>query len=569
MNIDVREQVRLPLRRCVELVVSGVQFRLFRASITVGIIALAVAFLMTMLTESFTAREVAGAVERRTAPRETFLFWVSRLSTPLTDQDLNKLLLRAELDADRAAELRAWGDLDDARLAELIDVARRRRTYLDFFAAQPEGTRRAMVGRARGVGIFDRLADAERLEAFEGKLSLSNRQFPTGIAQFRAFLQRWEATADLRRTVREGHRRAVEALDERFEGLRAVEILARGGEELSGRLEPLGFRMDRRELQQVRDQARLSLEAERLARLMTVRQVKARVADQTGTDQIADVTQQTLLREVRSRDGAEWLLSTIAELQDKRQRLADEAPRLAERVAELIETVEGLRDRVQELPLSAGERATVEKRLAEAEADLKAARRERDRAEEELRALQAAGPLLSGMDLSPERIVEVARRRLEQRRLAEVEATVAQAAVRGGVLGFSGRTVWLIVVSLMVCVVGIANAMLMSVTERFQEIATMKCLGATDGFIMINFILESCFQGLAGGVVGAVLGFGLGLVRSALKYGALSFSQLPGLDVLAAAGAAMGIGVTLSAMAAVYPAWVAARLAPMEAMRIE
>ncbi|MCK4402075.1 ABC transporter permease, partial [bacterium] len=46
------------------------------------------------------------------------------------------------------------------------------------------------------------------------------------------------------------------------------------------------------------------------------------------------------------------------------------------------------------------------------------------------------------------------------------------------------KQIWLVVLSLMVCVVGIANAMLMSVTERYKEIGTMKCLGALDRFII-------------------------------------------------------------------------------------
>ena len=52
----------------------------------------------------------------------------------------------------------------------------------------------------------------------------------------------------------------------------------------------------------------------------------------------------------------------------------------------------------------------------------------------------------------------------------------------------SYKQYWLIVLSLLVCVVGITNAMLMSVTERFREIGTMKCLGALDSFIVKLFL---------------------------------------------------------------------------------
>ena len=136
-------------------------------------------------------------------------------------------------------------------------------------------------------------------------------------------------------------------------------------------------------------------------------------------------------------------------------------------------------------------------------------------------------------------------------------------------LGFSNRTLALIAVSFLVCIVGIANAMLMSVMERFREIATMKCLGATDGFIMINFILESCMQGIAGGVIGGVLGLLLGALRSWAAYGWLAITEFPLLKVLEMGGISLGVGVLISALAAVYPAYTAARLAPMEAMRIE
>jgi hypothetical protein len=72
--------------------------------------------------------------------------------------------------------------------------------------------------------------------------------------------------------------------------------------------------------------------------------------------------------------------------------------------------------------------------------------------------------------------------------------------------GISIKDRWLILMSLIVCVVGIANSMLMAVTERFREIGTMKCLGALDRFVVRLFLLESGFQGLAGAVVGALIG---------------------------------------------------------------
>ena len=68
---------------------------------------------------------------------------------------------------------------------------------------------------------------------------------------------------------------------------------------------------------------------------------------------------------------------------------------------------------------------------------------------------------------------------------------------------------WVVVISLLVTVIGITNALLMSVTERFKEIGTMKCLGALSGFIRQLFLIESMFIGLVGSLAGIVIGIGL------------------------------------------------------------
>jgi putative ABC transport system permease protein len=127
-----------------------------------------------------------------------------------------------------------------------------------------------------------------------------------------------------------------------------------------------------------------------------------------------------------------------------------------------------------------------------------------------------------------------------------------------------------VLLSFLVCGVGVANAMLMSVGERFAEIATMKCLGALDGFVMTLFLFEAAIQGVIGGVIGLILGALLALGRGFAEYGGLlAAAHSAAGQVALALGAALVLGVLLAALAAVGPSFVAARLSPMEAMRID
>ena len=133
----------------------------------------------------------------------------------------------------------------------------------------------------------------------------------------------------------------------------------------------------------------------------------------------------------------------------------------------------------------------------------------------------------------------------------------------------SPTVLWLIILSLLVCGVGITNAMLMSVTERFREIGTMKCLGALDGFIVKLFLLESTFQGVAGTCFGVGIGFVVMMLWNVWAFGKAALHYFPGFEVLAIMVYALLIGWTLSILAAVFPALRAAHMAPVEAMRVE
>ena len=131
------------------------------------------------------------------------------------------------------------------------------------------------------------------------------------------------------------------------------------------------------------------------------------------------------------------------------------------------------------------------------------------------------------------------------------------------------QTRWLIGLALLVAFAGILNAMLMSVTERFREIGTMKCLGALDSFIIKLFLIESLFQGVVGTVVGVVVGLGLSMANLSTSYGIYAWKNVPWGSVILSVGICFAVGVFLTVAGALYPAWQAAKMQPIEAMRVE
>ncbi|MCP4119860.1 MAG: ABC transporter permease [Desulfobacteraceae bacterium] len=126
---------------------------------------------------------------------------------------------------------------------------------------------------------------------------------------------------------------------------------------------------------------------------------------------------------------------------------------------------------------------------------------------------------------------------------------------------------WILFLSLLVCVVGIVNTQLMAVTERFREIGTMKCLGALDRFILRLFLIEAIIQGVIGAAAGAFLGTGVSLLLSVFRFGGQVLMVTAWSDVALSLAWAMGLGCLLSVIGVLYPALVAARMQPVEAMR--
>lgn len=143
------------------------------------------------------------------------------------------------------------------------------------------------------------------------------------------------------------------------------------------------------------------------------------------------------------------------------------------------------------------------------------------------------------------------------------------------------RTVFLIInsvlgllggISLLVASFGIANTMIMSILERTREIGIMKAIGAEDREIKLIFFFEAAVIGLAGGIIGSLAAWGIDGLANRLAYRFLlkpqgasyvDFFWLPPYLWLGAIVFALSVSI----LAALYPAARAARIDPVRALR--
>ncbi|HEY3282695.1 MAG TPA: FtsX-like permease family protein [Armatimonadota bacterium] len=149
------------------------------------------------------------------------------------------------------------------------------------------------------------------------------------------------------------------------------------------------------------------------------------------------------------------------------------------------------------------------------------------------------------------------------------EAIAFKGFDRAEVQAALSRNTWLALMSLVVCTVGIANSMLMSVTERFKEIGTMKCLGALDSFVMRLFMIEAAFLGSIASTVGWLVGTLLMCLMLWSRYGGSVVAQTLASSGLRNFVTCVVAGTFLTLIATVFPARRASMLPPAAALRSE
>ncbi|MDX2073723.1 MAG: ABC transporter permease [Alphaproteobacteria bacterium] len=116
-------------------------------------------------------------------------------------------------------------------------------------------------------------------------------------------------------------------------------------------------------------------------------------------------------------------------------------------------------------------------------------------------------------------------------------------------------------ISLVVGGIGIMNIMLVTVSERTREIGIRKAIGASERVILAQFLLEAIFIAFVGSILGLLLGFGLGFMAERYLDVPVYYSLW---SVMISLAVASGVGIA----SGIYPAYKAAKLQPIEALRV-
>jgi putative ABC transport system permease protein len=173
------------------------------------------------------------------------------------------------------------------------------------------------------------------------------------------------------------------------------------------------------------------------------------------------------------------------------------------------------------------------------------------------------------MDKAEQRVEETLRLRHGLKREDRNDFTIINQASLLDIAGSIAQTLTVFLgsigaVSLLVGGIGIMNIMLVSVTERTREIGLRKALGAHDGDILLQFLIEALVLCFLGGLIGMGLSFGVGAL----------VSRIPGFPFqvvfeTSALILALGVCTACGFIFGLYPAVRATRLDPIEALRYE
>jgi len=553
-EIVIKKQRQMTFSETFEFCVSSIRHRFMRSILTLCVVILAVAFFMYLQCTNIFRNSVKGKVEQELFESRKPTRVLKILYAPCSETDFVKLVADYRKTPQEMKRLQKVIRFSDGEMKRLSDGAFAELTYLNFFDELTIGRRKELFDRLEGRARLEYLSNpVKREKAQEKMLELGGIHVPGGWEKFSAFLDSYIESGAGKSN---GDPKYRTLMTRAYNGWLALQDKIR----VPGLQQDDSSQVRKYILLEAQDPAKLTAWQKKLNAAgyeMSDAEVRELIQNQHITEMLEHIQAVLLKHDYRVKWRRAYGQNQYNKMEEKLAHLDDKKTKKFMIGAELdicsvcghdVEATKMVKDKEsgkmvpspepEYCPFCSKGKKAAEKtqlvRVLLAESEIDAAAKE-FRSRENLRTLELQLDIDSLKDSG----------------------------------GFSPSQLYLMCLSFLVCVVGITNAMLMSITERFREIATLKCLGATDSFILVQIVLEALIQGIIGGLVGLLLGFIVALVNSSFMVGLRIFQSFNWEMIGLAALASLLAGILLSVLSSLYPSTKAARMAPMEAMRVE
>lgn len=525
-EIVIKKQRQMTFAETLDFCISSIRHRFMRSLLTLSVVILAVAFFMFLQCSNIFKNSVKEGVEKEILDSRNASRILNMLYAPITEKDFVSMLVDARKSPGDFKRIAKMLNMDQDRMQIFVNNAAQEMIYLRFFERLPFGKRKELFGQFKDSAQLEMLLGEGKYEEFLAKTrELGGIRLPGGEENFKAFLAsykeyRTELKAAFTKLISIQKNPAFPRFDENGRNLKDNQVLAAHllslhrknaiNQDWRYKLEALNIFITDAEMQMIVNYLEMTDRTNKIKSLLSHEAYRVRWRQVYGKNKYSRMDEKLANLDANKT----WQVFNDANNPRNLRELQHTIyfGNSTENV-ELLST-----DKLQLIPRT----------------DLEAIRKFNEY-QKELQELEL---------------------QLEINTLDDAK-------------GFTPDQIYLMCLSFLVCVVGITNAMLMSITERFREIATLKCLGATDSFILVQIVLEALIQGVIGGMIGLVLGFIVALSSSIFQVGVRVFASFDWGMIGYAALFSLLAGMLLSVLSSLYPSAKAARMAPMEAMRVE
>ena len=245
-EISIAKQPWLSFGRTVRITIDGIKYRLFRASVTVAVITLAVAFLMNILAESLIKRRIAADTHERIRISRLVYDWSSRLTSPGSRESLIIEMAAISSGSPQYLEAQGFAKLADGEIQKFREWSVKVAAVMEFFDGLDYAKRRSMIHTAEGLEIFRRLKGAEANASFRQALArIKSVRFIMKMDEFDALLADFDSNEAIAEKILEGRAAAIAQITASNGGKSIIEALRDAEGAFGDTVRNAGFRFPR------------------------------------------------------------------------------------------------------------------------------------------------------------------------------------------------------------------------------------------------------------------------------------------------------------------------------------